>query len=73
MVKVKVLSRSSNEFFRETKQDLHVVQRNADPKVHPFEKAREYTRAVNAAKLDKVFAKPFVAALGEHTGMFRCT
>ena len=26
-------------------------------------RAREYTRTLNAVKLDKVFAKPFVAAL----------
>lgn len=68
MVKVKVVSRSANEFYRETKKDLHVVQRNVDPRIHPLEKAREYTRALNAVKLDKVFAKPFVAALSDHTG-----
>ena len=31
-----------------------------------FEKAKEATRAVNAAKLDRVFARPFVAALEGH-------
>lgn len=34
--------------------------------MHPFEKPREYTRAMNAAKLDRLFAKPFVAALDGH-------
>ncbi|KAL4400760.1 Protein Sof1 [Malassezia pachydermatis] len=34
--------------------------------MHPFEKPREYTRALNAAKLDRLFAKPFVAALEGH-------
>lgn len=34
--------------------------------MHPFEKAREYVRALNAVKLDRVFAKPFVAALSGH-------
>ena len=28
--------------------------------------AREYVRALNAAKLEKVFAKPFVGSLGGH-------
>jgi len=42
------------------------VQRNLDPAQHPFEKPREYTRALNAAKLDRLFAKPFVAALDGH-------
>ena len=30
------------------------AQRNLDPALHPFAKEREYTRAVNAAKMDKV-------------------
>jgi DDB1- and CUL4-associated factor 13 len=38
--------------------------RNYDPALHPFERAREYTRALNATKLERMFAKPFVAQLG---------
>lgn len=38
--------------------------RNLDPALHPFERAREYTRALNATKLDRLFAAPFVAQLG---------
>ena len=38
--------------------------RNLDPAQHPFERAREYTRALNATKLERMFAKPFVAQLG---------
>ena len=38
--------------------------RNLDPDLHPFERAREYTRALNATKLDRMFAAPFVAQLG---------
>ena len=34
--------------------------------MHPFEKPREYTRALNAAKLDRLFAKPFVSAFEGH-------
>jgi DDB1- and CUL4-associated factor 13 len=45
---------------------------NLDPVLHPFAKEREYTRALNAAKLDKVFAKPFVAALGGHQDGIAC-
>lgn len=43
-----------------------MVQHNPDPTLHPFERAIEYQRALNATKLDKVFAKPFVCALDEH-------
>jgi DDB1- and CUL4-associated factor 13 len=48
------------------KGDIAVVQHNPDPSLHPFERAIEYQRALNATKLDKVFAKPFIAALDEH-------
>ena len=34
--------------------------------MHPFARARERTRAVNAAKMERMFAKPFVAALEGH-------
>jgi WD repeat and SOF domain-containing protein 1 len=38
---------------------------NLDPSQHPFEQAREYTRALNAVKLERMFAAPFVGQLGE--------
>lgn len=38
--------------------------RNYDPALHPFERAREYIRAVNATKVDRMFAKPFLCSLG---------
>ena len=44
------------------------VHRNLDPALHPHEKAIEYTRALNAAKLQRVFAKPFLAALPHDDG-----
>lgn len=42
------------------------VSRNLNPLVHPFSRARERTRALNAAKMDRMFAKPFVDALEGH-------
>jgi len=42
------------------------VQRNYDPDLHPLEAPREYARALNAVKLDRVFAKPFVGNLDGH-------
>ena len=38
------------------------VKRNLD--YHPFERAREYTRALNATKLERHFSKPFLGQLG---------
>lgn len=40
--------------------------RNLDSLMHPFARARERTRALNAVKMDRMFAKPFVAALEGH-------
>lgn len=40
--------------------------RNLDPLMHPFARARERTRALNAAKLERLFAKPFVGNLDGH-------
>ena len=52
-MKVKAINRSETECSRERRQDLQKVHKNLDPALHPFEKAVEYTRALNAAKLDR--------------------
>ncbi|CAG5108406.1 Similar to dcaf13: DDB1- and CUL4-associated factor 13 (Xenopus tropicalis) [Cotesia congregata] len=65
-MKVKTLTRNPDEYLRETKRDLHKQPRNYDPSLHPYEAAREYTRALNATKLERVFAKPFVGNLDGH-------
>ncbi|XP_043264502.1 DDB1- and CUL4-associated factor 13 [Colletes gigas] len=65
-MKVKMLTRNPDEHIRETKRDIHKVPRNYDPALHPFDAAREYTRALNAVKLERVFAKPFVGCLEGH-------
>lgn len=44
--------------------DVARLPRNLNPELHPFERAREYTRALNATKLERMFAAPFVAQLG---------
>ena len=65
-MKVKMLKRDPADYLRETKNDIHRVPRNFDPELHPFESNREYVRAINAAKLERVFAKPFLGALDGH-------
>lgn len=62
-MKFKVINRSAQGCTRERAQDVPKLHRNLDPLEHPFERAREYVAALNAAKLDRVFAKPFLAAL----------
>ncbi|WVZ88099.1 hypothetical protein U9M48_034652 [Paspalum notatum var. saurae] len=71
-MRVKVISRSTDDFTRERSQDLQKVFRNYDPGLRSQEKAVEYTRALNAAKLEKIFAKPFVGAMDGHIDAISC-
>ncbi|GAB1599686.1 DDB1- and CUL4-associated factor 13-like [Argonauta hians] len=66
MKKIKILSRNPDDYVRETKTDIRKVPRNYDPKFHPFEASREYVRALNATKLERTFAKPFLGCLEGH-------
>jgi WD repeat and SOF domain-containing protein 1 len=65
-MKIKVIQRDATEHTRTRPKELQRVTQNADPKFHPFERAREYTRAVAAVKTQRMFAKPFVRALDGH-------
>ncbi|KAH9792276.1 DDB1- and CUL4-associated factor 13 [Citrus sinensis] len=71
-MKVKVISRSTDEFTRERSQDLQRVYHNYDPNLRPQEKAVEYVRALTAAKLEKIFARPFIGALDGHRDGVSC-
>ncbi|KAJ6677593.1 NUCLEOTIDE BINDING [Salix viminalis] len=71
-MKVKVISRSTDEFTRERGQDLQRVFHNFDPNLRTQEKAVEYQRALNAAKLDKIFARPFIGAMDGHIDAVSC-
>lgn len=61
-MKVKVINRNEEQCTKQRNGDIVKMHRNLDPALHPFDKATEYTRALNAAKLGRVFAKPFLAA-----------
>jgi len=71
-MKIKVLSRSSREHWKERASDVAQTRRNLDPKLHPMERQLEYTRALRATKLDRMFAKPFVAAMDGHVDGVQC-
>mmetsp|Transcript_104211 Transcript_104211/g.185135 ORF Transcript_104211/g.185135 Transcript_104211/m.185135 type:complete len:447 (-) Transcript_104211:98-1438(-) len=71
-MKIKVLQRSEQDYLGATATDITRQFRNADPELHPFERAREYQRALKAVKMEKIFAKPFVKALDGHTDSIKC-
>ena len=65
-MKIKVIQRDATEHTRSRPKELQRVTQNADPKFHPFERPREYTRALTAVKTQRMFAKPFVRAMDGH-------
>jgi len=71
-MRLKAISRSEEECTRERSSDLAKVHRNLDPALHPLQRATEVTRALAAAKLARLFAKPFVAALDGHGDGLTC-
>lgn len=58
-MKIKALSRSTAS-TQAPGSNVAKVTRNLDPNLHPFERAREYTRALNATKVERMFAQPFL-------------
>lgn len=62
-MKVKAISRSVSA-HQPPGSDASKQQRNLDSALHPFERAREYQRALNAVKLERMHAAPFIAQLG---------
>ena len=52
--------------------DCNKIQRNLDPLLHPYQKPRELVDALNAVKLDKIFAKPFITSLNGHIDSVMC-
>ncbi|PSK36796.1 hypothetical protein C7M61_003659 [Candidozyma pseudohaemuli] len=64
-MKIKTLSRLADSYVPARNTQELAMPRNLNPALHPFERAREYTRAVTATKLERMFAQPFVGQLGD--------
>eukprot|EP01013_Petalomonas_cantuscygni_P022990 TRINITY_DN44340_c0_g1_i1.p1 TRINITY_DN44340_c0_g1~~TRINITY_DN44340_c0_g1_i1.p1 ORF type:complete len:459 (+),score=87.44 TRINITY_DN44340_c0_g1_i1:201-1577(+) len=72
MVKVHAMGRDDLSMVRQKSSDAHRRTFNLDAALHPMSRAVEYTRAVTAAKLERMFAKPFVGALQGHLDSVHC-
>lgn len=66
-MKLNVLHRRKEDYVSQGPHDRPKPMRNLDHALHPLARQREYVRAVVSAKLKKMHAKPFVAALEGHT------
>lgn len=65
-MRISVLHHKPAEHLPTRPGDPTPTSRNLNPLAHPFSRARERTRALNAAKLDRIFAKPFIDSLEGH-------
>ncbi|KAF7377706.1 DDB1-and CUL4-associated factor 13 [Mycena sanguinolenta] len=65
-MKIQVLQHDPALHLPQRPGDPTPTSRNLNPLMHPFARARERTRALNAAKMDRMFAKPFIASLEGH-------
>jgi WD repeat and SOF domain-containing protein 1 len=64
-MKIKTINRSSDAYVPVRNTQESALPRNLNPALHPFERAREYTKALTATKLERMFAQPFVGQLGD--------
>lgn len=72
--KIKVMSRSLDDHLPQSVGAPAPLHKNLDPSLHPHIRSREYTRAVQAAKLNRMFAKPFLGQLeGHRDGVYAMT
>lgn len=72
MVKLSVITRTEKDSQRETKDDIHKVHRTLNRSDHPLSQVREYQRAVIASKITKIFAKPFLYSMNNHSDGISC-
>lgn len=70
--KISVLQHAPSTHLPTRPGDPKPTSRNLDPLLHPFSRARERTRALNAAKLERMFAKPFLGSLEGHIDAVEC-
>jgi DDB1- and CUL4-associated factor 13 len=66
-MKIKVISRDETENTKEKTQDTKKEFFSKNSKIHNLEKPREFIRALNSAKIQKIYAKPFLMGLTGHS------
>ena len=65
-ISIRPISRNVSDYTRSGPTDLYKKFSNLNPKIHPFDRAREYVRALNTTKLDRVFARPYLHSYDLH-------
>ena len=65
--KVNVITRREADFSRATRAEGFKLFKNTSPDLHPLAQPTEYVRAIRAAKMKHMFAKPFIGSLDGHS------
>lgn len=66
-MKIESICHSKSERRKECKGDKNEKNYSKDAVHHPMLLEREYVRALNAVKIERMFAKPFITALTHHS------
>ncbi|SOV11281.1 40S ribosomal processing protein, putative [Plasmodium sp. gorilla clade G2] len=65
-MEVNILHRNPEEYKNNKGTSNYKHVRSFDKKIHLFQREIEYKRALNATKMDKIFAKPLIKCLDGH-------
>ena len=65
--RVKVIARREGDFSRSNRSEAFKLFKNTNPDLHPLSQPTEYVRAVRAAKMKHMNAKPFIGSLVGHS------
>ena len=63
---IATISRNPADYTRHRIGDITARHHSLNPSLHPYAQQREYTRALNAVKYERLFAKPFLYSLDGH-------
>jgi WD repeat and SOF domain-containing protein 1 len=66
MLDIATISRNPADYTRDRIGDITARHHSLNPSLHPYAQQREYTRALNAVKYERLFAKPFLYSLDGH-------
>ncbi|GAW79271.1 ribosomal processing protein [Plasmodium gonderi] len=70
-MEVNILHRNPEEYKNNPGASTYKHTRSFDKNIHLFQREIEYKRALNATKIDKIFAKPLVKCLDGHDDSVR--
>ncbi|AFN82490.1 WD40 repeat-containing protein [Encephalitozoon romaleae SJ-2008] len=65
-MKINTIYHKPEEICKERKKDVEYMSFAKDEAYHPFMKEREFVRALNSVKIERMLSKPFITALSYH-------